>query len=163
MISVFMKPYPGFSHPCCGSRGRWVNQPDSWGADTVHTGDIGFIEVHMKFHFPQILCQQKQLRCLEAGGEGSRGRQRRMTEPEDGRSWNLAAEQQALREAGWAVRTDRLGPEVLEGAGIAPEIADPRKFPAPLDPGSVHQGAALEVRMIGKDTFRTSSAVWTVI
>lgn len=32
-------------------------------------------------------------------------------------------------------------------AGTVPvEEADPRKFPAPLDPGSVHQGAALEVR-----------------
>ena len=40
---------------------------------------------------------------------------------------------------------DRLGTAVAEG-GIAPEIADPRKFPAPLDPGSVHQGAALEVK-----------------
>jgi 23S rRNA (guanosine2251-2'-O)-methyltransferase len=29
-------------------------------------------------------------------------------------------------------------------AGIEPEVADPRKFPAPLDPQSVHQGAALE-------------------
>lgn len=27
--------------------------------------------------------------------------------------------------------------------GVAPEEADPRKFPVPLDPGSVHQGAAL--------------------
>lgn len=34
--------------------------------------------------------------------------------------------------------------EAIEAAGIAPEIADPRRFPAPLDPGSVHQGAALE-------------------
>lgn len=35
----------------------------------------------------------------------------------------------------------------LDGtAGMEPEIADPRKFPVPLDPGSVHQGAALEVR-----------------
>lgn len=34
--------------------------------------------------------------------------------------------------------------EAIEAAGIAPESADPRKFPAPLDPGSVHQGAALE-------------------
>lgn len=38
----------------------------------------------------------------------------------------------------------------LEGAignsGLDPEIADPRRFPVPLDPGSVHQGAALEVR-----------------
>lgn len=34
----------------------------------------------------------------------------------------------------------------IEASGMEPEIADPRKFPAPLDPGSVHQGAALEVR-----------------
>lgn len=40
---------------------------------------------------------------------------------------------------------DRLGPAVAD-AGLAPEIADARKFPAPLDPGSVHQGAALEVK-----------------
>ncbi len=31
-------------------------------------------------------------------------------------------------------------------AGIQPEIADPRRFPAPLDPQSVHQGAALEAK-----------------
>ncbi len=29
-------------------------------------------------------------------------------------------------------------------SGLTPEIADPRRFPAPLDPTSVHQGAALE-------------------
>ena len=40
---------------------------------------------------------------------------------------------------------DRLG-EAVEARGMEPEIADPRQFPAPLDPGSVHQGAALEVR-----------------
>ena len=40
---------------------------------------------------------------------------------------------------------DRLG-DAPERAGVTPEIADPRKFPAPLDPGSVHQGAALEVK-----------------
>lgn len=42
---------------------------------------------------------------------------------------------------------DRLGAEALEG-GLAPEIVDPRKFDShvPIDPGSVHQGAALEVR-----------------
>jgi 23S rRNA (guanosine2251-2'-O)-methyltransferase len=34
--------------------------------------------------------------------------------------------------------------EAVAAAGIAPEIAGPRKFPAPLDPQSVHQGAALE-------------------
>ncbi len=40
---------------------------------------------------------------------------------------------------------DRLAEAIAEAA-IAPEIADPRRFAAPLDPGSVHQGAALEVR-----------------
>jgi 23S rRNA (guanosine2251-2'-O)-methyltransferase len=34
----------------------------------------------------------------------------------------------------------------IAAAGVAPEIADARRFPAPLDPGSVHQGAALEAR-----------------
>jgi 23S rRNA (guanosine2251-2'-O)-methyltransferase len=36
--------------------------------------------------------------------------------------------------------------DAIETAGLEPEIADPRHFPAPLDPGSVHQGAALEVK-----------------
>lgn len=40
---------------------------------------------------------------------------------------------------------DRLGDAVRDG-GLAPEIADPRRFSAPIDPGSVHQGAALEVK-----------------
>jgi 23S rRNA (guanosine2251-2'-O)-methyltransferase len=40
---------------------------------------------------------------------------------------------------------DRLGGAVA-AAGLEPEVADARKFPVPLDPGSVHQGAALEVR-----------------
>ncbi|QDY68682.1 23S rRNA (guanosine(2251)-2'-O)-methyltransferase RlmB [Qingshengfaniella alkalisoli] len=40
---------------------------------------------------------------------------------------------------------DRLGDAVEQG-GIEPEIVDARKFSAPLDPGSVHQGAALEVK-----------------
>ncbi len=40
---------------------------------------------------------------------------------------------------------DRLA-EAITSAGVTPEISDPRKFAAPLDPGSVHQGAALEVR-----------------
>ena len=39
---------------------------------------------------------------------------------------------------------DRLG-EAIATAGMTPEIADPRRFDAPLDPQSVHQGAALEV------------------
>jgi len=38
---------------------------------------------------------------------------------------------------------DRLS-DAIAAAGIRPEIADARKFPAPLDPQSVHQGAALE-------------------
>ncbi len=40
---------------------------------------------------------------------------------------------------------DRLG-EALATGGLTPEIADARKFPVPLDQGSVHQGAALEVK-----------------
>ncbi|MEM8850455.1 MAG: 23S rRNA (guanosine(2251)-2'-O)-methyltransferase RlmB [Pseudomonadota bacterium] len=40
---------------------------------------------------------------------------------------------------------DRLG-DVIGASGMTPEIADSRKFPVPLDPGSVHQGAALEVK-----------------
>lgn len=34
----------------------------------------------------------------------------------------------------------------IAAAGIAPEMSDARRFAAPLDPASVHQGAALEVR-----------------
>lgn len=40
---------------------------------------------------------------------------------------------------------EKLADAVAE-AGITPEISDPRKFKAPLDPQSVHQGAALEVK-----------------
>ncbi|MCR9125987.1 MAG: 23S rRNA (guanosine(2251)-2'-O)-methyltransferase RlmB [Rhodobacteraceae bacterium] len=36
--------------------------------------------------------------------------------------------------------------DAIDAARITPEVCDPRKFAAPLDPGSVHQGAALEVR-----------------
>lgn len=36
--------------------------------------------------------------------------------------------------------------EAIAEAGIEPEIVDPRSFKAPLDPGSVHQGAAMEVK-----------------
>jgi 23S rRNA (guanosine2251-2'-O)-methyltransferase len=36
--------------------------------------------------------------------------------------------------------------DAIEQAGIDPEMSDPRKFAAPLDPQSVHQGAALEVK-----------------
>ncbi|NYS25805.1 23S rRNA (guanosine(2251)-2'-O)-methyltransferase RlmB [Rhodobacteraceae bacterium 2376] len=40
---------------------------------------------------------------------------------------------------------DRLAAAIAE-SGMTPELADARRFPVPLDPGSVHQGAALEVR-----------------
>lgn len=36
--------------------------------------------------------------------------------------------------------------DAVEAAGIVPEVVDARRFTAPLDPGSVHQGAALEVK-----------------
>ena len=36
--------------------------------------------------------------------------------------------------------------DVLATSDITPEISDPRKFAAPIDPQSVHQGAALEVK-----------------
>ncbi|WP_146344852.1 23S rRNA (guanosine(2251)-2'-O)-methyltransferase RlmB [Falsiphaeobacter marinintestinus] len=40
---------------------------------------------------------------------------------------------------------DKLADAIAE-AGIEPEMQDTRKFAAPLDPSSVHQGAALEVK-----------------
>ncbi|WP_099824183.1 23S rRNA (guanosine(2251)-2'-O)-methyltransferase RlmB [Oceaniglobus indicus] len=40
---------------------------------------------------------------------------------------------------------DKLADAIAQ-SGMTPEISDPRKFAAPLDPGSVHQGAALEVK-----------------
>ncbi len=36
--------------------------------------------------------------------------------------------------------------DAIEAAGTPPEVVDARRFTAPLDPGSVHQGAALEVK-----------------
>ncbi|WP_170548037.1 23S rRNA (guanosine(2251)-2'-O)-methyltransferase RlmB [Ruegeria atlantica] len=38
--------------------------------------------------------------------------------------------------------------EAIDFAGIEAEMVDPRKFTAPIDPGSVHQGAALEVKSL---------------
>lgn len=35
--------------------------------------------------------------------------------------------------------------DAIAAAQIEPEVVDPRRFTAPIDPGSVHQGAALEV------------------
>ncbi|MCA0871597.1 23S rRNA (guanosine(2251)-2'-O)-methyltransferase RlmB [Seohaeicola saemankumensis] len=36
--------------------------------------------------------------------------------------------------------------DAIAASGMTPELSDPRKFSAPIDPGSVHQGAALEVK-----------------
>jgi 23S rRNA (guanosine2251-2'-O)-methyltransferase len=36
--------------------------------------------------------------------------------------------------------------DAIDAASMSPEIADARRFTAPIDPGSVHQGAALEVK-----------------
>ena len=36
--------------------------------------------------------------------------------------------------------------DAIKQSGIEPEIVDPRKFKAPIDPNSVHQGAVLEVK-----------------
>ena len=36
----------------------------------------------------------------------------------------------------------------VAASGMEPEIADPRRFDVPIDEGSVHQGAALEVRAL---------------
>jgi 23S rRNA (guanosine2251-2'-O)-methyltransferase len=36
--------------------------------------------------------------------------------------------------------------DAIAASGMEPEISDPRKFAAPIDPDSVHQGAALEVK-----------------
>jgi 23S rRNA (guanosine2251-2'-O)-methyltransferase len=52
---------------------------------------------------------------------------------------------QRLRLIATKNAADKLA-DAIAAAGMTPEIADARKFPAPLDAGSVHQGAALEVR-----------------
>ena len=36
--------------------------------------------------------------------------------------------------------------DAIAAGGLEPEIADPRRFDVPIDEGSVHQGAALEVK-----------------
>jgi 23S rRNA (guanosine2251-2'-O)-methyltransferase len=42
---------------------------------------------------------------------------------------------------------DRLE-EAIVASGMTPEIVEPRKFDVPIDPQSVHQGAALEVKAL---------------
>jgi len=57
----------------------------------------------------------------------------------------LNPKRQKLRLVVTKNAADRLG-EALAVGGIEPEVVDPRKFDVPIDPGSVHQGAALEVK-----------------
>ncbi|NPD13939.1 23S rRNA (guanosine(2251)-2'-O)-methyltransferase RlmB [Xinfangfangia sp. D13-10-4-6] len=38
--------------------------------------------------------------------------------------------------------------DAVAASGLEPEMVDPRKFDVPIDPGSVHQGAALEVKAL---------------
>jgi len=38
--------------------------------------------------------------------------------------------------------------EAITASGMIPDMQDPRKFKAPIDPQSVHQGAALEVKAL---------------
>lgn len=47
--------------------------------------------------------------------------------------------------------SDKLSDAIAQG-GIVPEISDPRKFAAPIDAQSVHQGAALEVKPLNWGT-----------
>lgn len=44
--------------------------------------------------------------------------------------------------------------EAIAASGMTPELSDPRKFAAPIDPQSVHQGAALEVRPLDWGSLR---------
>ena len=44
--------------------------------------------------------------------------------------------------------------DAIAAADITPEISDARKFAAPLDPGAVHQGAALEVKPLNWGTLQ---------
>jgi 23S rRNA (guanosine2251-2'-O)-methyltransferase len=48
--------------------------------------------------------------------------------------------------------------EAIAAAGMEPELADPRKFAAPLDPQSVHQGAALEADPLDWGSLETLAA-----
>lgn len=57
----------------------------------------------------------------------------------------LNPEREKLRLVVTKNAADRLGEAIAE-AGIEPEIVDPRKFDVPIDPDSVHQGAAMEVK-----------------
>jgi 23S rRNA (guanosine2251-2'-O)-methyltransferase len=57
----------------------------------------------------------------------------------------LNPERERLRLVVTRNAADRLA-DAIAASGMVPEIADPRRFDVPIDAGSVHQGAALEVR-----------------
>ncbi len=59
----------------------------------------------------------------------------------------LNPDRQKLRLVVTKNALDKLS-EAIDACGLEPELSDPRKFAAPLDPGSVHQGAALEVKAL---------------
>jgi 23S rRNA (guanosine2251-2'-O)-methyltransferase len=42
----------------------------------------------------------------------------------------------------------------VAGSGLVPEVVEPRRFDVPIDPGSVHQGAAVEVRPLNWGRFQ---------
>lgn len=52
---------------------------------------------------------------------------------------------------------DRLA-DALAASDMTPEIVDPRRFSVPIDPASVHQGAALEVRPLDWGKLRDACA-----
>lgn len=47
--------------------------------------------------------------------------------------------------------------DAVAESGMEPELSDPRRFAAPLDPESVHQGAALEVRPLDWGSLRDAA------
>ena len=47
--------------------------------------------------------------------------------------------------------------DAIAASAMIPEIADPRRFDVPLDPESVHQGAALEVRALDWGNLRDAA------
>ena len=51
---------------------------------------------------------------------------------------------------------EKLG-DAIAASGMTPEFSDPRKFAAPLDPESVHQGAALEVKPLDWGSIRDAA------
>ena len=53
---------------------------------------------------------------------------------------------------------DRLG-EALAAGGLEPEVSDSRNFSAPIDPQSVHQGAALEVKALDWGTIADVASI----